>query len=216
MKEPDVIRSDYKQRMHEILDQSWKIFKSQFIHQRYFIETEAPFQHHLAYIIRSVGELYSLNKRDLFKVDLERKVKDIRGRNKYFDIACQFEEQINCLIELKFKLRSQGAQKYSRVEVYSDLEALELSQEKGFQLGKFYMITDDTAFINMSVKGWGTTFSVCQDHVNEPGKILTAPSRNGIDHFSMKLKNKYKFDWEKINDRYFLDLTVHNHEQSIQ
>lgn len=79
LKEPDIIQSEYTKRMHEILDQSWKIFKSQFINKRHEIETEAPFQHHLAYIIRSVGELYSLDKKDLFKVDLEKKSKTLEA-----------------------------------------------------------------------------------------------------------------------------------------
>ncbi|MCB0750003.1 MAG: hypothetical protein KDC52_00870 [Ignavibacteriae bacterium] len=194
--------------MHEILDQSWKIFKSQFINKRHEIETEAPFQHHLAYIIRSVGELYSLDKKDLFKVDLEKKVENIRGRKKFFDIACHFEGKINCLIELKFKLKRQAAQDYGRIDAYSDIEALELSTENGNDFGKFYMITDDTTYNYKSVKGVGTIFTMWDGFETEPGKLLNSPSSKGREHVFITIQNKYKFEWEKIDKWYFLDLTI--------
>jgi hypothetical protein len=208
MKEPDIIQFDYRERMHEILDQSWKIFKSQFIHQRHFIETEAPFQHHLAYIIRSVGELFSLDKSDLFKVDLEKKVENIRGRKKFFDIGCQFEGKTGCLIELKFKLRRQGAQDYARIDAYADIETLELAVSKDYQFGKFYMITNDTSYNFKSVTGVGTIFSMRDSFETSPNKKLNSPFTKGRSNVTVKLRNKYKFEWEKIDEWYFLDLTI--------
>ena len=87
MIEKNIIPKDYKLRMNEIMSESWRIFISQFINNRHAINKEAPFQHHFAQIIRTVGELYSINKRDLFKVDLEIKLDNIRGKSKYFDLS---------------------------------------------------------------------------------------------------------------------------------
>ncbi|VAW28060.1 hypothetical protein MNBD_BACTEROID06-506 [hydrothermal vent metagenome] len=37
MKKTEIIEFEYPKRLNEILDQSWKIFKSQFIHGRHEI-----------------------------------------------------------------------------------------------------------------------------------------------------------------------------------
>ena len=60
MKEVQLISNDYPSRMKEILDESWKIFKSQFVHKRNDIDKEAPFQLQFASIIKNVGELYTI------------------------------------------------------------------------------------------------------------------------------------------------------------
>lgn len=108
MKNPEIIEFEYSQRLNEVLQQSWKIFKSQFIFKRNKITKEAPFQHHFAQIIKNVGDLYSISEKDLFKVDLETKCENIKGKTKYIDITCEFVDKINCAIELKFKTAQQG------------------------------------------------------------------------------------------------------------
>src|SRR5690606_691576 len=149
------IEFEYSKRLEEILDQSWKIFKSQFIYGRHKINKEAPFQHHFAQIIKSVGNLYSISEKDLFKVDLEVKCLNIKGKSKYIDITCEFVDKINCAIELKFKTSQQGAQDHGRIDAYVDIEALELVTNSEYKIGKFYMITDSQTYINKSNKGVG-------------------------------------------------------------
>ena len=155
MIEKKIIPSDYISRMNEIMSVSWRIFISQFINKRHVINKEAPFQHHFAQIIRTVGELYSINESDLFKVDLEIKLENIKGKSKYIDLSCQFDKIIKCGIELKFKLKIQGAQDWGRIDAYVDIESLEIAvlQKKEFDIGKFYMITDDMTYINQSTRG---------------------------------------------------------------
>ena len=96
MIEKKIIPIDYKSRMNEIMSVSWRIFISQFLNNRHIINKEAPFQHHFAQIIRTVGELYSINESDLFKVDLETKIENIKGKSKYVDLTCQFDKIIKC------------------------------------------------------------------------------------------------------------------------
>jgi len=208
MKNADIITFDYRARLEEVLDLSWKIFKSQFIYGRHEITKEAPFQHHFAQIIRMVGELYSVDKDDLFKVDLETKFENIKGKTKYVDITCQYVNKIKCAIELKFKTARQSAQDHGRIDAYSDIETLELitSQEE-FELGKFYMITDSTAYIHKSKKGVGTVFALHDGYVSEKDKELSFPSK-GRENVVVNLRNNYLFQWEKIHNWYFLDLTI--------
>lgn len=208
MKKINIIDFNYENRLNQVLDESWKIFKSQFINKRHDINKEAPFQHHFAQIIRSVGELYSLDKKDLFKVDLETKIENIKGKSKYLDISCEYVDKINCAMELKFKTKQQGAQDHGRIDAYVDIEALELIVDmKKFNQGKFYMITNSTPYINKSKVGVGVVFSTHDGYVTKKNKLLHTDSK-GREHIEVTLRNSYCFQWEKINDWYFLDLTI--------
>lgn len=176
---------------------AWTIFKAQFLHNRHYISTEAPFQHHFADIIRQVGNLFCLTREDVFLVDLETRCKNIKEKRKYLDISCEFVNQISCAIELKFKKASQGAQDHGRIDIYTDIEALELVCTDKFQLGKFYAITDSTPYINQSKIGVGTIFPTHHGHVTEANKSFWTSSK-GREHVTVNLKNSYAFNWEKL------------------
>ena len=205
--EQNIIPFDYKERLDAVMKTAWKVYKSQFIHNRHFISTEAPFQHHFADIIRQVGNLYCLTREDVFLVDLETQCKDIKGKTKYLDISCEFVNKISCAIELKFKKASQGAQDHGRIDIYADIEALELICKDKFAVGKFYAITDSTPYINKSKVGVGTLFSTHHGHITEPNKKFWHNSK-GREHVTVNLKNSYTFEWAKIDKWYFLELSI--------
>lgn len=213
MKNHDIISKDYNKRIIEVLDDSWKIFKSRFINNRHNITKEAPFQHHFANIIESVGSLYCLTRDDTFTIDLETKCENIRNKSKWFDITCEFVDNIKCAIELKYKLKRQGAQDWGRIDAYVDIESLEIAVLKKnlFDVGKFYMITDDTAYINESIRGSsGTIFCLHDGYETKPNIELNTPNNKGRHEVFVTLKNKYKINWEKIDKWYFLELTIQN------
>lgn len=198
---------EYNKRLDNVMITAWTIFKSQFIYNRHFITTEAPFQHHFADIIRQVGNLHCLTREDVFLVDLETQCKDIKGKTKYLDITCRFVNQIDCAIELKFKKNSQGAQDHGRIDIYQDIEALELVCQDKFEVGKFYAITDSKSYINQSKVGVGTVFQTHQGHTTIPNKEFWINSK-GREHVKVNLTNSYTFNWEKIDQWYFLELTI--------
>jgi hypothetical protein len=208
MKDNKIISADYFTRMNEVLDLSWMILKSQFLNGRHEINSEAPFQHHFAQIIRSVGELYSINSDDLFKVDLETKVVDIRTKTKFYDISCQYYGKIKCAIELKFKLKRQGAEDWGRIDSYVDIESLELTTGNQFDFGKFYMITDDDLYVKKSKRGSGTIYCMHDGYTSQKNKTLNSPTNKGREHVFVKLQNQYNFEWEQLNDWFFLDLLI--------
>ena len=82
MKSIDLIPHNHAERLGLVVDLSWRIFQSHFIHKRHPILKEAPFQHHFANVLST--------------------------------------------IESKFKTEQQGAQDHGRIDVYSDIEAVEL------------------------------------------------------------------------------------------
>jgi len=207
MKQSNKLADNYTDRISDILDISWRILKSRFIDGRHEITKEAPFQHYFAHIISTIGESYCTKRDDIFLVDLETKIDDIKGKNKYLDITCSFpNEHSSCAIELKFKTSRQGAQDHGRIDAFVDVEALELVCNQPFNIGRFYMITNSTPYINKSKKGVGTVFTTHDGSILKPGNYHF-PSK-GREHINITLQNEYTIEWEKINEWYFLQINI--------
>ncbi|QDV15626.1 hypothetical protein Pan153_02420 [Gimesia panareensis] len=207
MKQPDKLAQNYTARISDILDISWKILKSRFIDGRHEITKEAPFQHYFAHIISTIGESYCTKRNDIFLVDLETKIDDIKGKSKYLDITCSFpNENSSCAIELKFKTSRQGAQDHGRIDAFVDIEALELVCNQSFDIGRFYMITDSTPYIKKSKKGVGTVFTTHDGSLLKPGSYHF-PSK-GRENITITLQNEYTIEWEKINEWFFLQINI--------
>lgn len=202
-----VIPYKYDERLSSVMDLSWKIFKSQFLNKRHPISKEAPFQFHFADIIRQVGNLHCLTKDDVFLVDLETKCININGKTKYLDITCEFINHISCAIELKFKTDAQGAQDHGRIDIYSDIQALELVCSELYNVGRFYTITDSAPYINQSKKGVGVLFPTHNGHITQLNKEIQSLSK-GRENIIINLKDTYTFQWENINGWYFLELII--------
>jgi hypothetical protein len=211
---PNLIPADHKKRLHRIIDESWKIFQSHFLNNRHPILKEAPFQHHFANIISTIGTLYCVSRDDRFFVDLEAKCR-IGPKNKFLDITCSFPDvDARCAIELKFKTAQQAAQDHGRIDAYADIAALEFACRNGYDFGRFYMITDSTAYVNKSKKGVGTRFCTHNQHEILAGTRLISDSkgREGIEVF---FNNAYRFNWTKFNEWHFLEIRV-EHPTSTQ
>lgn len=216
------LSSDYSKRIDEILDTSWLILKTGFIEGRYEITTEAPFQHHFAHIISTIGGAYCTKRSDIFKVDLEKKIDYIKGKTKYLDITCGFsrggkESQAEAAIELKFKTSKQGAQDHGRIDAFVDIEALELAcNDHSFTQGRFYMITDSKTYLNESKKGVGTEFTTFNGARTQANSLFHCPDSKGRENVKVNLKSSYSFKWEKIEkiktdkkeEWYFLELEI--------
>lgn len=209
MKNQNTLPASYSERIDEILNLSWRSLKSKFIDGRHEIPREAPFQHYFANIISSIGDTYCTNREDIFLVDLETKLDNVKRKSKYIDITCSFPKQkTSCAIELKFKTAKQGAQDHGRIDVFVDIEALEIACTKGYDIGRFYMITNSTPYINKSSRGVGTVFTTYDGAITKSGHIFHCPQSKGREHVKVTLNSSYHFEWEKINDWYFLALKI--------
>jgi hypothetical protein len=211
MKKPDVIAVDYRLRMDDVLSMAWRVFKSQFVNGRIIILKEAPFQHHFAYILKQVGDLHSLKRDDVFVVDLETRHDDVKGKRKHIDITCEFVGKCRCAIELKFKLDSQGAQDWGRIDMYQDLEALEIVCKGKYEMGRFFAISDSVPYIKQSKRGAGIDYPTHDGYITELARQYETRSK-GRENVKVQLSNEYLFEWEKIergeNSWYFLDIVV--------
>lgn len=211
-----MVQNEHTERLNQVLDLSWDIFKSQFINGRHEINKEAPFQHHFADIINKVGNLYCLTREDAFYTDLETKFSNLKFENKhkYIDITCEFYKKSKCAIELKFKKESQGAQDHGRIDIFQDLEAVELACREVFDIGKLYVITDSKPYINRSVRGVGTIFPTHNGYKTIPNLPYISTSK-GREDITIKFENEYEFNWEEIQGYYFLSITVRKNTMKI-
>lgn len=209
MKQSDILPSSYTERLKGILGFSWRILKTRFIEGRHEVTKEAPFQHYFAHIISTVGEAFCSKRDDIFLVDLESKCENVKGKTKYIDITCKFpNHSSSCAIELKFKTAQQSAQDYGRIDAFVDIESLEIVCCKGYDFGRFYMITNSTPYVNKSRKGVGTVFTTYDGAMTAPNQKFHYHNCKGRENVIVNLAHPYHFEWEKINKWYFLELKV--------
>ena len=211
----------YQDRMKEILNASWKVFKWQFVNKAFVrdIGSEASFQFHFASIIKSIGDMY-VSPEAMFYVDIETK-----WNNKKIDITCGFcgpgEKQplYNCAIELKFKRKrdSKGTFSADRIyKMYRDIDYLEREtgvkgndKDSCYSEGRFYLITDNSSYKDSEVESEGTVFGL-----KDGGTTSTQPFR--AENESMQLTKAYPIVWDErksigksLSDKwYFLEIVV--------
>lgn len=211
----------YQDRMKEILNASWKIFKWQFINKAFVngIGSEASFQFHFASIIKSIGDMY-VSPEEMFYVDIETK-----WNNKKIDITCGFcgpgEKQplYNCAIELKFKRKrdSKGTFSADRIfKMYRDIDYLEREtgvkgndKDSCYSEGRFYLITDNSSYKDSEVESEGTVFGL-----KDGGTTSTQPL--SYKNEPIHLNNAYPIEWDESesigkssSDKwYFLEIVV--------
>ena len=211
----------YQDRMKEILNTSWKVFKWQFANKVFVrdIGSEASFQFHFASIIKSIGDMY-VSPEEMFYVDIETK-----WNNKKIDITCGFcgpgEKQplYNCAIELKFKRKrdSKGTFSADRIyKMYRDIDYLEREtgvkgndKDSCYSEGRFYLITDNSSYKDSEVESEGTVFGL-----KDGGTTSTQPFR--AENESMQLTKAYPIVWDErksigksLSDKwYFLEIVV--------
>lgn len=204
-----IISQDYKQRLATILDAAWRIFQSQFICGRYLVTKEAPFQFHFANVLNSLGNLYCLSREGIFAVDLETKLDGVKGKTKYIDITCAFlNADVSCAIELKYKTAKQGAQDHGRIDAYTDIEAVEIATQKGYDLGRFFMITDSSTYLYKSTKGVGTVFAMHEGHTPAMNLAINYTKSKGREHVSVNFRKKHTFHWEHHEQWHFLAMPI--------
>ena len=212
----------YQDRMKEILNASWKVFKWQFVNKAFVrdIGSEASFQFHFASIIKSIGDMY-VSPEEMFYVDIETK-----WNNKKIDITCGFCEPgekrqplYNCAIELKFKRKrdSKGTFSEGRIfRMYRDIDYLEREtgvkgndEDSCYSEGRFYLITDNSSYKDSEVESEGTVFGL-----KDGGTTSTQPFR--AENESMQLTKAYPIVWDErksigksLSDKwYFLEIVV--------
>lgn len=209
-------KMDPIEKMEIVIKESWNIFKCKFMNERFNVTKEAPFQHHLANIIKSVGDLYCFSRTEMFLVDLETKIDNIKQKTKFVDITCYFYKDGKVTskgaIELKFKKKSQGADDFARIDSYVDIEALEKCLDYGFNVAYFGMITDNSIYTRKSAeRTTGEIFSMRNGYTAPVNTPISNPNCKGRSEVVVTLKYPHEFTWNSIDMHNYLLLPVHKH-----
>lgn len=209
MKELDPI-----EKLNTLIQEAWEIFMAQFIGGRIHVTTEAPFQHYLANVIKSLGDLYCFSRTETFLVDLETKEENIRGRKKYIDITFGFYDGAKVLargaMELKFKRKDQGADDFARIDSYQDIECLEVCLERDYDVAYFGMISDNKIYANPSRQGTtGQIFSMRSGYQIPVNTLITNPNCKGRQDIGVFIKKEHTFKWEDHGKYISLCMPVH-------
>ena len=159
------------QRLTRILDESWEILAQRIATGRVSINKEASLQLHYSSILLSYGELFCVEPREIFTIELE----SASGR-KSIDIACALGDT-RAAIELKcFRKASNRACDIDMYDVWYDLERLLSYQE--FAVRKFICLTDNPYYVSGAHSGHAGSVSIRDGTILQIGSKI-APSWAG-------------------------------------
>lgn len=212
-----VMRStDSINKLDTVIRLSWNLLKQKLVNDRFDLTKEAPFQFHLATIIKEVGDLHCFSRSEMFSVDLETKESKESGKPNYVDITIEFTEngevKSRGVLELKFKRRDQGADDLARIDSYIDIQSLErLCLNDNYDRGYFLMIADNDAYTKESRAGTtGEIFSMRNGYRTPTNTNINNPNCKSRSEIVINLRNEYMFDWKEIEPWYFLKLEISN------
>lgn len=179
---------DDKERLEQILDDSWSILRTQQDHGAIKLQSEAQFQYHFSNIIADIGRLYCIREDDCFDIDPEERFQ-INGKNKFFDIYCRLNDT-KAVAELKFV---NGATDWTRIGVYNDLEKLE-SLPPDITVKRFYLITNSSSYLQNNTRL--SKIIPISDKRKIKGPTTIKDIRIGTyGPYEITLKGSYMFNW---------------------
>ncbi|WFA07620.1 hypothetical protein [Tissierella sp. Yu-01] len=228
----NTIPQSINKRIEEMIDMAWMIFVNQFISDKYVINLEAPFQLHFSSILKSVGELYCLNKDESFHINLEVNMGE--QRKNYVDIVLEYNiastgEVYKVPIELKYRTLSQSAEDIGVMEIYNDIYNLEKLTSKTsddtsiLPFSYFFCITNNQRYIKKPGSGLKTVFVTYDEATIKPNNEYKYLDTNeGLKFYNKygayKFDQQYKFKWHqaskvKTDEKYwFLKMKIGSNE----
>lgn len=193
------------QRLTRILDESWEILMQRIATGRVAINKEASLQLHYSSVLLSYGELFCVEPRETFTIELE----SASGR-KSIDITCALGET-KAAIELKcFRKASNRACDTDMYDVWCDLERLLSYQE--FAVRKFFCLTDNPYYVSGTHSGHAGSVSIRDGKIFEIGSKI-APSWAGTwkdksRDRCLTLAKRVEIDWSQNRGWYSLAVTL--------
>lgn len=207
----------YIDRLKEIINQSYRILIHKLGNGSLNAQNEASFQLEFAHILRTIGNLYEFNIDDKFHLELEsyiglqeRSAKS-KSNQVRVDLIAVYKNKdigIRCAIELKFFKKENHREPNNRYDVFQDLKNLELYKKHQVDFCYFILGTNHAHYYNQEKYSIETgDFDFRHTKIYQKGKILmyNTPTPYGDP---ISLDNDYMFNWDTINNLYFLKVEV--------
>lgn len=201
----------------EIVDTGYRLLTSKLAHGGLTARNEGAFQLEYGHILKTLGQLYEFRLVDKFHLEFETyislnensiKSKSNRAR---VDLLLKYKDddnEVKAAIELKFFKKENHREPNNRYDVFKDISNLELYKRHGIDLCYFILATDHAHYYNQESYSADTSdFDFRHQSTYAAGTVLQykTPTPHGPD---LTLDQHYTFQWDHIQDLYFLKLQV--------
>jgi len=201
----------------EIIETAYKLLIRKLAFGGITAKNEAAFQLELGHILKTIGQLYEFRLADKFHLEFETyislntqsiKSKTDRAR---VDILIKYQDDhstTKAAIELKYFKRANHREPNNRYDVFKDISNLEMYRHHDIDICYFILATDHAHYVEQEIYSADTAdFDFRHEKRYKSGTILKykTASPYGAD---LSLQNDYDFNWDRVNDLYFLKLKV--------
>ncbi len=207
-------------RLHQAFDMTYKCLRQKINGGCIRVESEASLQLQFAAILKSVGELLEIDRREHFSIELEKPVKHTAGvfgksgsTKAKIDIYYAYTnmdtgESTSCAIEMKFFKKMNHREPNNRYDVFADLHNLE--NYAAFADSCFMVIaTDHDHYVSQTTYSKDTgDFDFRNGRKYHAGTEMSyrTPKPHGQP---ITLANSYAFKWDRAaGGLHFLKLAV--------
>jgi hypothetical protein len=201
-------------RVKNIVDLCWSSFSAKVGCGLITINKEASMQLQFAYLVKNTLDLSVYNEDESVEIELETGIQ-VEDKVRVCDIVIKMTKN-GTLLELPLELKCyrnissssgklRGAQDLFKFGVYEDLELLENYKSENRLLGIQLTMTDARNFAFPKYKkGKSWDYDISDGTVISNGITINTPI--GGKPKTIKLLKNYTFNWEEINDFYFIKL----------
>ena len=212
-------------RLIRVFELSYECLRRKINGGKIRVENEASLQLQFAAILKSVGELFEVEKGEFFSVELEKPI-SLTGRafgksgtsKAKIDIHFAFTNAAtnasqSCAVELKFFKKKNQREPNNRYDVFADLQNLE---HYGAVADYCFMVvaTDHDHYVNWPEYSKDTSdfdFRHGRNYAN--GTSLNYRTQNPYGE-SITLRGSYQFAWDQVADGlHFLRVAVQPHKE---
>ena len=200
----------------EIIETAYKLLINKLAFGGIIAKNEAAFQFELGHILKTIGQLYEFGIDDKFHLEFETyislnkpsiKSKSERARD---DILIKYHNDLTittAAIELKYFKKANHREPNNRYDVFKDISNLETYRENNVDLCYFILATDHSHYVNHeSYSAETADFDFRQGSKYGKGTLLQY--KTPILYEDIALENDYIFNWDKVNELYFLKLKI--------
>jgi hypothetical protein len=213
---------EYIERLKIIINTGFSILSEKISHGLVNIDNESSFQLQYGFILKTLGSLYEFSKNDSFSIMLENYLEMNEtfrksGTNKAridillkFDVASEVNpiKTYQAAIELKYFKKENHREPNNRYDVFRDISNLEKYKNNGIDVCCFILATDHSHYCEQKVYSPDTSDFNFTDGVKyQAGQVLTYRTEKPYGA-PITLNNSYEFNWNIINDKYFLKLDI--------
>ncbi len=180
-------------------------------------KNEPAFQLEFGAILKTVGQLYEFRLIDKFNLEFETYIslneKSIKSKSNRarVDILIKYQDDktlTQAVIELKFFKKHNHREPNNRYDVFEDISNLEKYRKHNIDLCYFILATDHSHYVNQEQYSEDTgDFDFRHAKEYKSGNVLKYKTDKPYGD-DLILNGDYRFNWEKIEDLYFLKVKV--------